>query len=170
MNPEAPVIPTFFMTTFGARNLLLAARPRLNMPDSDSIDTRSIAPPPDLDGGLLSVTTAVAFADSPLAVELQVMPKVNIADAVAVAKGSVMIWLPLAALAPAQLSPEPPPVAVQSVALADAQVKVVDWPADMVVGEAESVAVTAGHVQTTEVTGSTAGTPGACNDAIKDFT
>ena len=131
------------------------------MPKSDSMDTTSIAPPPDLDGGLLSVITAVAFADNPLAVESHVMPKVNITDAVAVAKGSVMIWLPLAAFAPAQLSPEPPPVAVQLVALVAAQVNVVDWPAVMVAGDADSVAVTAGQFQTTEVTGSTAGTPGA---------
>ena len=69
--------------------------------------------------------------------------------------------LPLFALVPAQLSSAPPPVAVQPVAFEDAQVRVVDCPAVMVVGDAEIVGVTAGHFQTTDVDGSTTGAPGA---------
>jgi hypothetical protein len=132
------------------------------MPKSVNIDTKSIAPPPDLEGGgLLSVTLAVACPDKPLPVELHVMPNVSITDAVAVANGSVIVWLPLVALAPAQLSPEPPPVAVQPVALVDVHVSVVDWPAVIVEGDADSVAVTVGHVQTIITVESASGRPGA---------
>jgi hypothetical protein len=142
--------------------LVVARLRKLKMPKSPNIDNRSMAPPPDLLGAaLLSVTTAVACADNPLAVELHVTPKVSFTDAEVVAKGSVMVWLPLADLVPAQLSPEPPPVAVQPVAFVDAQVRVVDWPAVIEVGDADSVAVTAGQVQTIDTVESTAGSPGA---------
>jgi hypothetical protein len=74
----------------------------------------------------LSSTFADARPDSPLVVELQVIPKVSTRDEVARATASVTVWLPLVAFAPAQLSSAPPPVAVQLVALEDVQVKVVD--------------------------------------------
>jgi len=68
------------------------------------MDIRSIEPPPDLEeGALSSVTLAEACADSPLAVELHVMPNVSVTEAVAMAKGSGTVWLPLVALAPAPI-------------------------------------------------------------------
>ena len=140
---------------------------RLNtkMPASKTNDSGLNAPPPpppELGADeLSSVTLADAEADNPLVVELQVIPKVNTTDAVSRATGSVTVWLPLVALVPAQLSSAPPPVAVQPVAFEDVQVRVVDFPAVMVVGNAEIVAVTAGHFQTTDVDGSTTGAPGA---------
>jgi hypothetical protein len=140
---------------------------RLNaiMPASKTNDRGFIAPPPPLlelgAEELSSVTLADAEADNPLVVELQVIPKVNTTDEVSRATGSVTVWLPLFALVPAQLSSAPPPVAVQPVAFEDAQVRVVDCPAVMVVGDAEIVGVTAGHFQTTDVDGSTTGAPGA---------
>jgi len=135
---------------------------RLNaiMPASKTNDRGFIAPPPPLlelgAEELSSVTLADAEADNPL-----VIPKVNTTDEVSRATGSVTVWLPLFALVPAQLSSAPPPVAVQPVAFEDAQVRVVDCPAVMVVGDAEIVGVTAGHFQTTDVDGSTTGAPGA---------
>ena len=56
---------------------------------------------------------------------------------------------------------QPPPVAVQLVALEDVHVTVVDCPAVMVVGEAAIVMVTGGHAQATEVDTLTAAAPGA---------
>jgi hypothetical protein len=107
------------------------------------------------------VTLTDAFADSPLVVELQVMPNVNTTDEVSRATASVAVWLPLVALVPAQLSSAPPPVAVQLVALEDFHIRVVDCPAVMVVSEAEIVAVTGGQFQITEVETFTEGTPAA---------
>lgn len=87
------------------------------------------------------------------------IPKISVTDGLAGTKGSVTVWLPLVALVPAQLSPEAPPVPEQLIAFDDFQVKVVDCPAVMVVGDADSVAVTAGHVQTTATCDETAGVP-----------
>jgi hypothetical protein len=81
------------------------------------------------------------FSDNPPVVELQVIPKVNTTDEVVKAAASVMVWLPLVALVPGQLSSDPPPVAVQLVALDDFHVSVVDCPGVMVVDEAEIDAV-----------------------------
>lgn len=94
-------------------------------------------------------------------VELHVIPKVNTTEEVSRAKGSVTGWPPLVALVPAQLSSGPPPVAVQLVASEDVHVSVVDFPAMIVVGDAEIDTVKAGHVHTTEVDTLTAATPGA---------
>lgn len=103
--------------------------------------------------------------DSPLAVEVHVMLKVRVTDGTARAYDSVTILLPLVdRLLPDQPSAEPPPEAVQLIAFAEVQVSVVDCPAVIVVGDAVSVAVTAGQVQTTEVKGSISGTPGAVQD------
>jgi hypothetical protein len=119
-----------------------------------------VPPPPDLVGAGFSVTFADALSDSPLGVELQVMPNVN-TDAASRATASVTIWLPFVAFVPAQLSSAPPPVAVQPVALNDFHVSVVDCPAVIVVADAEIVAVTRGQFQTTEAEALTAATPGA---------
>jgi hypothetical protein len=102
-----------------------------------------------------------AASDSPLVVELQVIAKVNTTDETSRAKGSIMVSIPLVALVPAQLSSVPPPVAVQVVALADVHVRVVDFPAMIVVGDAEIVVVTRGQFHTTEADTLTAVTPGA---------
>src|ERR1700728_57613 len=77
-------------------------------------------PPPELAGGgvagaWVSVTLADALSDSPLVVEVQLIPKVNTTDAVSRATASVTVSVPLVAFVPAQLSSAPPPVAVQFV-------------------------------------------------------
>jgi len=125
-------------------------------------------PPPELAGGgappaaaWFSVTFTDALSDSPLVVELQVIPNVSTTDEVSRAADSVTVLLPLVALVPAQLSSVPPPVAVQLVALDDFHVSVVDCPAVMVVGDAEIVAVTTGQLQATDADTLTAATPGA---------
>jgi hypothetical protein len=112
-------------------------------------------PPPQLADTWFSVALAEALSDSPLVVEVQVIPKVNTTDEVSRATASVAGWVSLVAFVPAQLSPAPPPVAVQLVALEDFHVSVVDCHAVMVV-------VTAGQVQTTRTTlEATAGVPAA---------
>jgi hypothetical protein len=117
--------------------------------------------PPELAAAWFSVTLADALPDSPLVVELQVIPKISVTDEVSRANGSVTVWLPLVAFVPAQLSSGPPPVAVQLVALDDFHVSVVDFPAVMVVGDADSAAVTVGQLHTTDADTLTAATPGA---------
>jgi hypothetical protein len=57
---------------------------------------------------------------------------------------------PLVAFRPAQPSSGPPPLALQVVALEDVHVRVVDFPATKVVGDAERVAVTTGQLTTSE--------------------
>jgi hypothetical protein len=106
------------------------------------------------------VTLTDAARDNPLVVEVQVISKVNTTDAVCGANASVTAWLPWIVLAPAQLSAGPPPVAVQLVALDAVQMIVVDCPAAMVLGEAETDKVTGGQLQVTEVETVTAATPG----------
>ena len=69
-------------------------------------------------------------------------------------------------MVPAQLSPEAPPVPEQLVAFEDVQVSVVGFPAVMIVGDADSVAVTRGHVQITDTVALLAGVPAAVVDAI----
>jgi hypothetical protein len=67
----------------------------------------------------------------------------------AATKDSVKVALPLVALALGHVSLTPPPVAVQLLALVELHVSVVDRPAVMVVGDAESDAVTTGQVTST---------------------
>jgi hypothetical protein len=96
-----------------------------------------------------------------LAEDVQVIPKVSVTDELASLKDSGSDWVPLVAFVPAQPSPGSPPVAVQLVAFVEPQVKVVEPPSVIVAGDADTVAVTAGHVQVTAATGSAAVAPGA---------
>jgi hypothetical protein len=113
-------------------------------------------PPPDLaaggggGGGGFSTTLAVACADWPLAADVQVRIKLKVSGAGG-AEVSVTDTLPLVAFVPNQPSLVPPPVAEQLLALAELHVSIVACPALTVVGEAVNVAVTVGHVKTTEV-------------------
>jgi hypothetical protein len=123
------------------------------MPARKATDSQFKAPPPPLElagagsppevaTAWFSVTLTDAFPDCPPLLESQVIPKLNSTDEVSSAAASVTVWLPLVALVPAQLSPAPPPVAVQLVELEDFHISVVDCPTVMVVGEAEIAAVT----------------------------
>jgi len=94
------------------------------------------------------VTFAIGCADFPLAEDVQVRIKLKVSEVVGT-KASVTDALPLVAFVPAQPSLVPPPVAEQVLALVEFQVRVVDCPALMVVGDAVRVAATAGHVTTT---------------------
>jgi hypothetical protein len=108
-------------------------------------------PPPEVAGAWFSVTLTDALSDRPLAVELQLIPKVSMTDEVSRAAASVTVSLPLVALEPAQLSSAPPPVAVQPVAFEELHVRVTAPPAVIDAGEAQIVAVTEGQLTTTEV-------------------
>jgi hypothetical protein len=125
------------------------ARRKANRPASNANVAAFKAPPPPPElvcgptpfcGNTPSTTLTDPFADCPVALEMQVIPKVNVMPEV-IWTDSVTVALPLVAFGPAQLSPSPPPVAVQLVALEDFHVSVSGWLKVMELSDAEIVAV-----------------------------
>src|SRR5262249_47714130 len=111
-------------------------------------------PPPDLRGAFCTTVTA-ALLDNPLREELQL--KAN--DRVPATTGSVMDCVPLVGFAPDQPSPGLPPLALQPVAPEELQLIEVGCPTSTVPGVAESVTLTGGHDQATEVEADASVTP-----------